>query len=125
METRILHEQLDSAGISEFQELYRAKSTEIGRVINSKFGTDYNGGVFVSKNSNEKESLANLLSIEEIINPVRRQTVHTLLSKFLGTLQLSSEEVFDRFSDDQVNFNVEYWRGLMLVYTLTDRKFLG
>ena len=72
LETRVLHKQLDSAGISEFQRLYRAKSTTLGEVINTKFGTDYNGGVFVSKNSNEKESLANLLSIEEIINPVRR-----------------------------------------------------
>ena len=38
---------------------------------------------------------------------------------------MSNEEVFDMFSDDQVNFNVEYWNGLMMVYTSTDRKFLG
>ena len=125
LETRVLHEQLDSAGIREFQRLYSAKSNSLGEVINAKFGTDYTGGVFVSKSSNEKESLADLLSIEEIINPVRKLTVHTLLSRFLGTLQLSSENVFDRFPDDQVNFNVDYWKGLIMVYQSTDRKFLG
>ena len=125
LETRVLSEQLDQTGIKEFQSLYRAKSNILGEAINAEFGTNYDGGFFVSKSSNVKESLADLLSIEEIINPVRKLTVHTLLSRFLGTLQLSSENVFDRFPDDQVNFNIDYWKGLMTVYKSTDRKFLG
>ena len=49
LKTRVLHEQLDSTGIKEFQRLYRAKSNSLGEVINAKFGTDYNGGFLFPK----------------------------------------------------------------------------
>ena len=55
---------------------------EIGSLINTKFGTHYSGGKFVSKSSQEKESLVSLLSLDEILSPLRRQTVHTVLSRF-------------------------------------------
>ena len=77
LEARVLSEHLDANGIKEFQDLYKAKSNILGQAINAKFGTNYDGGFFVSKSSNVKESLADLLSIEEIINPVRKVTVHT------------------------------------------------
>ena len=62
-----------------FQNAYKAKGDEIGNLINTKFGTHYNGGHFVSRSSQEKESLASLLSLDEILSPLRRQTIHKLL----------------------------------------------
>ena len=98
---------------------------EIGSLINTKFGTHYSGGKFVSKSSQEKESLASLLSLDDILSLYRRQTVHTLLSRFLGTLELAQDHSFDYYSDDKVAFNIDYWKELLKVYTEDDRHFLG
>ena len=66
-----------------------------------------------------------MLSLDEILSPFRRQTVHTLLSRFLGTLELAQGHSFDYYSDDKVTFNIEYWKDLLTVYTENDRQFLG
>ena len=56
-------------------------------------------------------------------DPVR--TIHTLLSRFLGTLELAQDHSFDYYSGDKVVFNIEYWKDLLTVYTEDDRHFLG
>ena len=81
--------RLPAEDVLAFQNAYKAKGNEIGSLINTKFGTYYSGGKFVSKSSQEKESLASLLSLDEILSPFRRQTFHTLLSRFLGILELA------------------------------------
>ena len=117
--------RLPALDVKAFQTAYRARGNEIGNLINTKFGTHYSGGHFVSRSSQEKESLASLLPLDEILSPLRRQTVHTLLSRFLGTLELGQEHSFDYYSDDKVTFNIEYWNDLLTVYTENDRQFLG
>ena len=66
-----------------------------------------------------------MLSLDEILSPFRRQTVHTLLLRISGTLELTQEHSFDYYSDDKVAFNIEYWKDLLRVYTEDDRHFLG
>ena len=70
-----MHLRLPAQDVKDFQTAYRAKGDEIGNLINTKFSTNYNGGHFVSRSNQEEESLASLLSLDEIQSPLRRQTV--------------------------------------------------
>ena len=117
--------RLPAPDVKAFQTAYRARGNEIGSLINTKFGTHYSGGHFVSRSNQEEESLASLLSLDKFLSPLRRQTVHTLLSRFVGTLELAIDHSFDYYPDDKVSFNVEYWKDLLTVYTENDRHFLG
>ena len=102
VESMLVHLRLPAEDVLAFQNAYKAKGNEIGNLINTKFGTHYSGGHFVSRSNQEKESLASLLSLDEILSPLRRETVHTLLSRFLGTLELAQDHSFDYYSDDKV-----------------------
>ena len=79
VESRIVHLRLSAPDVKDFQTAYKVRGNEIGNLINTKFGTHYSGGHFVSRSNQEKVSLASLLSLDEILSPLRRQTVHTLL----------------------------------------------
>ena len=73
----------------------------------------------------EVESLANLLPAEELISPLRKGSVHTLLSQFLGTLILGDLDASSIFEDDKVTFNKDYWKKLLKAYPEDDRSYLG
>lgn len=111
----------------EKQEAFKMEheqiSSEISSYINLPFDTSYTGGTIISPS--EVESLANLLPAEELISPLRKGSVHTLLSQFLGTLMLGELYAFSIFEDDKVTFNKGYWKKLLKAYPEDDRSYLG
>ena len=73
----------------------------------------------------EVESLNNLLPAEELISPLRKGSIHTLLSQFLGTLMIGDSDAFSIFDDDKVSFNKGYWKELLKANPQADRSYLG
>ena len=69
-----------------FKREHEQISSEIASYINLSFDTTYTGGTMIS--SGEVESLANLLPAEELISPLRKGSVHTLVSQFLGYINV-------------------------------------
>ena len=70
-----------------FKREYEQISAEIASYIDFPFDTTYTGGSKVSQG--EVDALDSLLLAEELISPLRKSSVHTLVSQFLGTLMLS------------------------------------
>ena len=104
--TQIL-KALDTSEKKEaFKREYEQISSEIAIYINIPFDTRYTGGDMIS--SSEVESLNTLLPAQELFSPLRKGSIHTLLSQFLGTLMLGNLDAFSIFDDDKVTFNKGY-----------------
>merc|ERR1711895_386377 len=118
---------VDSLATSDEKSAFQLESniltTEIADSINPAFSTNYSGGVLTLEG--QIEDLATVLPNEEIISPLRLETVHTLVSEFLGTLMLSQSEVFSVFGEDKVSFSKEYWANILRAYPAEDRTYLG
>ena len=80
------------------------------------------GGKLTSETT--KESIASLLTLDEVVSPLRVHSVNTLLSRFLGVLELSDVNSIDQFSDDKINFSKQFWANLLKIYGPNNRKFL-
>ena len=106
-----------------FKREYEQISSEIGSYINVPFDTRFTGGDMIS--SSEVESLNTLLPAEELISPLRKGSIHMLLSQFLGTLMIGTSDAFSIFNDDKVSFNKGYWKKLLKAYPQDDRSYLG
>ena len=97
----------------EYRTDYGIKRSDIASLIDLPFGTQFKGGQFTEPA--QDESLTNLLPVEELVSPLRKNTVHTLISRFLGTLEMAEPDVFDIFVEYRVNFNRPYWSNLLKV----------
>ena len=73
----------------------------------------------------EVKSLDNILPTEELISPLRKSSVHTSVSQFLGALMLGDLDAFALFDDDKVSFHRDYWKQLLKAYPEDDRSYLG
>ena len=87
----------------DYKTEYKLISSDIATLIDMPFGTQFKRGHFTEPA--QVESLTNLLPDEELISPFRKNTVHTLLSRYLGTLEVAEADVIDLFVEDRVHFN--------------------
>ena len=69
------------------KEEYNSLSSEIVTAVNQEYNTQFEGG-FVAKDT-VRESIASLLTLDEVHSPLRVHTFNTLLHRFLGVLELS------------------------------------
>ena len=74
----------------KYKQEYASLSNEIATAVNQKYDTQFEGG-FVAT-ANVKESIASLLTLNEVHSPLRFHTFNTLLQRFLGVLELSGLE---------------------------------
>ena len=71
------------------------------------------------------ESIASLLTLDEIQTPLRVHSFNTLIHKFLGVLELSGLDTMSQYPGDNIDFSRQYWGNLLKIYGATDRSFLG
>ena len=70
----------------QYKTDYENLSHEIVAEIDIPFETQFTGGKLTS---GTKESPASLLTLDEVVSPLRVYSVNTLFSRFLGVLELS------------------------------------
>ena len=107
----------------KFQEEYASLTSEIASAVDQKYNTQFNGG-FVA-NYTVTESIASLLTLDEIQTPLRVHSFNTLIHKFLGVLESSGLDTMSQYPGDNIDFSRQYWGNLLKIYGATDRSFLG
>ncbi len=108
---------------SQFQEEYASLTSEIATAVDHKYGTHYTGGY--TARYDRTESIASLLTLDEIQSPLRVHSFNTLIHKFLGVLELSGLETMSQYPGDNIDFSRKYWSEMLKVYSASDRSFLG
>ena len=86
----------------KYKSDYAILSNEIAAAVNHPFETQFSGGKVTSEDS--KESIASLLTLEEVISPLSVHTFNTLLHRFLGVLELSGINSLDQYPEDKLTF---------------------
>ena len=107
----------------KFKEDYALLSTEIANAVNLKYDTEFVGGLVAS--ADVKESIASLLSMNEIQKPLRVHSFNTLIHRFLGVLELSGLDPMSKYPGDDIDFSKKYWSNMLKMYSSSNRKFLG
>ena len=107
----------------KFKEEYASLTSEIASAVDQKYDTQFNGG-FVA-NFTVTESIASLLTLDEIQTPLRVHSFNTLIHKFLGVLELSGLDTMSQYPGDNIDFFRIYWGNLLRIYGATDCSFLG
>ena len=65
----------------KYKQEYASLSNEIATAVNQKYDTQFEGGFVATENV--KESIASLLTLDEVHTPLRVHTFNTLLHRFL------------------------------------------
>ena len=107
----------------KFKEEYASLTSEIASAVDQKYDTQFNGG-FVA-NYTVTESIASLLTLDEIQTPLRVHSFNTLIHKFLGVLELSGLDTMSQYPGDNIDFSRQYWGNLLKIYGATDCSFFG
>ena len=107
----------------ECKDEYASLSSEIAAAVNQEYDTQFDGG-FVAKDT-VTESIASLLTLDEIQSPLRVHTFNTLLHRFLGVLELSGLDTLSQYPGDNIDFSRKYWSDVLEMYSASDRNFLG
>ena len=96
----------------QYKTDYENLSHEIAAEIDIPFETQFTGGKLTS---GTKESIASLLTLDQVVSPLRVHSVNTLLSRFLGVLELSDVNALEYFPEDKINFNKQFWGNLLKI----------
>ena len=107
----------------KYKNYYAILSNEITSAVNHQFETQFSGGKVTTNDS--KESIASLLTLDELISPLRVHTFNTLPQRFINVLELSGINSLDQYPEDKINFSKQYWIDMLKIYGPEDRKFLG
>ena len=108
---------------SQFKDEYTSLTSEIASAVDHKYGTQFTGGYIA--NYTLTESIASLLTLDEIQSPLRVHSFNTLIHRFLGVLELSGLETMSQYPGDNIDFSRKYWSDMLRIYSATDRSFLG
>ena len=108
---------------SQFKDEYTSLTSEIASAVDHKYDTQFTGGYIA--NYTLTESIASLLTLDEIQSPLRVHSFNTLIHKFLGLLELSGLETMSQYPGDNIDFSRKYWSDMLRIYSATDRSFLG
>ena len=108
---------------NQFKDEYTSLASEIASAVNHKYDTQFTGGYIA--NYTVAESIASLLTLDEIQSPLRVHSLNTLIHRFLGVLELSGLETMSQYPGDNIDFSRKYWSDMLRIYSATDRSFLG
>ena len=80
---------------NECKDEYTSLTSEIASAVDHKYDTQFTGGYIA--NYTVTESIASLLTLDEIQSPLRVHSFNTLIHKFLGVLELSGLETMSQY----------------------------
>ena len=98
----------------KYKKDYATLSNEIAAAVDHQYDTQFSGGKVTE--ANVEESIASLLTLDDLHSPLRVHTFNTLLHRFLGVLELSEVNSLDKYPEDKINFSRKYWTNMLKIY---------